>query len=129
MLPLPRRSTLRKALCAIALAGAALVAGPACSGGSARSTALSVFASTGYTNTKIADCVMYRESRYQPNVTGYNRNGTYDSGLFQINSIHATAFTQVTGQSWSRRYDPYWNARYAKHLVETAGWAPWGGGC
>ncbi len=50
---------------------------------------------------------------------------TNDSGLMQINIVHAAAFVKVTGQPWSQRFDPFWNAVYAKHLYDRLGWQPW----
>lgn len=123
------KTSWKKAACSVALAVPTLMAFTSCRPIDNRGTGLSAFATAGSANVKTADCVMYRESRYQPDVTGHNRNGTYDSGMFQINSIHAALFTKVTGQPWSHRYSPYWNARYARYLFDIAGWAPWGGGC
>ena len=51
---------------------------------------------------------------------------TGDHGLFQINRYyHERAFTQVTGQPWSKVYDPFWNARYARWLYDQKSWQPW----
>ncbi len=51
---------------------------------------------------------------------------TGDHGMLQINRYyHERAFTQVTGQPWSKVYDPFWNAVYAKHLHDRLGWQPW----
>ncbi len=51
--------------------------------------------------------------------------GGGNHGLFQINTIHRSTFEQVTGQPWSAVYDPYWNAYFAKYLVDQSGWQPW----
>ena len=73
---------------------------------------------------------MYRESRYQNAASHLNTNGTVDRGLFQINSIHAVRWRQVTHTSyWTQWKNPYLNARYALSLYRVAGLSPWRGGC
>lgn len=60
------------------------------------------------------------ESGGDPTVRGGpNRNGTYDYGLFQINSIH-----NPTAQNWA---DPVVNAAMALKVYREAGnkWIPW----
>ena len=60
------------------------------------------------------------ESGGDPTVRGGpNRNGTYDYGLFQINSIH-----NPTAQNWA---DPVVNASMALKVYREAGnkWTPW----
>lgn len=68
---------------------------------------------------RVSDC----ESTHDPTAVGGN-----NYGLFQISSVHADAFEQVTGvpfrSGWS---DPNLNAQYARHLYdESGGWGPWG---
>lgn len=67
--------------------------------------------------TRIAEC----ESGLRPTAV----SPTNDHGLFQINIVHRTEFTRVTGQPWSDVYNPYFNARYAKSLYDRQGWSPW----
>lgn len=53
---------------------------------------------------------------------------TNDHGLFQINQRwHRAEFERVTGQPWSAVYEPFWNARYARHLYDSTGgnWRHW----
>lgn len=51
---------------------------------------------------------------------------TNDHGLFQINErYHRANFERVTGQPWSKVYEPFWNARYARWLYDQQGWTPW----
>jgi hypothetical protein len=69
-----------------------------------------------------AERVAWCESRHDPQARSA---GGGNHGLFQINSVHRDAFTQVTGQPWSAVYDPHWNTVYAKHLYDTQGWRPW----
>jgi hypothetical protein len=45
--------------------------------------------------------------------------------LFQINNVHRARFQQVTGQSWTKVYDPYFNSLFAKWLFDQEGWQPW----
>lgn len=59
--------------------------------------------------------VMTGESGGRPDATNYNRNGSIDRGLFQINSCHGANST----------YDPEANIRYASQLWSSQGWHPW----
>jgi hypothetical protein len=52
--------------------------------------------------------------------------GGGNHGLFQINSVHRSAFTSVTGQPWDAVYNAYYNAQFARHLYNSSGWQPWG---
>nr|MDQ3294003.1 transglycosylase SLT domain-containing protein [Actinomycetota bacterium] len=52
-------------------------------------------------------------------------SGGRNHGLFQINDVHRSAFTSVTGQPWSSVYSAYYNAQYARYLYDDAGWQPW----
>ena len=64
--------------------------------------------------------VAMAESGGDPTIRGGpNSNGTYDYGLFQINSIH-----NPTAQDWA---DPVVNARMALKVYRDAGnkWVPW----
>lgn len=65
--------------------------------------------------------IAWCESRFNPAAV----SPTNDSGLMQINIIHRANYERVTGQPWSTRFEPYWNAVYAKHLYTTSGWRPW----
>jgi hypothetical protein len=97
-----------------------------------RRIGLQTFANAGASHTTLTriDCIMYRESRYQNAVSHRNTNGTHDAGLFQINSIHAARWRQVTHTSyWKSWMNPYLNARVALNLWHAAGLAPWRGGC
>lgn len=66
---------------------------------------------------KIASC----ESNMDPGAV----SPTNDHGLFQINAVHRAEFERRTGEAWSRVYDPYWNAMYARMLFDSQGWSPW----
>ncbi len=97
-----------------------------------RRIGLQTFANAGASRNTLArvDCIMYRESRYQNTASHRNTNGSYDMGLFQINSIHALRWRQVTGTNyWTNWQNPYLNARVALSLWKAAGLTPWAGGC
>ena len=66
---------------------------------------------------RVAQC----ESKMDPNAV----SATNDHGLFQINAVHRQEFEQVTGQPWSKVYDPYWNSVFAKWMYDQQGWSPW----
>lgn len=68
---------------------------------------------------RVADC----ESNLNP---GAVSAGGGNHGLFQINSVHRSSFTAVTGQPWASVYDAYYNAQFARHLYDSSGWQPWG---
>ena len=91
-----------------------------------------MFADAGASKATLAriDCIMYRESRYTNRASHRNTNGSYDLGLFQINSIHELRWRQVTHTNyWTNWSNPYLNARVALDLWRVAGLAPWAGGC
>jgi hypothetical protein len=57
------------------------------------------------------------ESGLRPAAVHYNRNGTWDAGLFQINQIHGIPKAQLL--------NPSVNARYAYQLYVKQGTRPW----
>lgn len=67
--------------------------------------------------SKIVRC----ESNFDPNAV----SPTNDHGLFQINAIHRADFERVTGQPWSKVYDPHFNSLFARWLFDQQGWHPW----
>ncbi len=77
-----------------------------------------VFGPTSDQAIRVARC----ESTLNPRAVS---PGGGNHGLFQINNVHRTSFTQVTGQPWSEVYDPHWNSVFAKYLYDTQGWRPW----
>ena len=98
---------------ALLLGGVLMVAG-ACSPHDA-------IALTFYGDKEAATRVAHCESTLNPTAV----SPTNDHGLFQINIVHRAEFERVTGQPWSKVYDPFWNSVYAKHLRDTQGWEPW----
>lgn len=61
------------------------------------------------------------ESRGALAATGYNKNGTVDRGLMQINSIHA----DMVQDNLLSLYQPDVNMRVAHNLWQGKGWTPW----
>jgi hypothetical protein len=55
-----------------------------------------------------------------------NRNGTYDSGLLQINSSWRTVTRQVCGGGLDRLFDPVCNVKVAAFLYHDSGAGHWG---
>lgn len=85
--------------------------------------------------------IAWRESRCNPVATNgrfnaqgklvwtKNTNGTYDSGLLQINSSWKSLTVEVCGgKEWDRRllFDPACNVAVAEALFAEDGLAPWG---
>lgn len=62
-----------------------------------------------------AVAVAYAESLGDPDAVGRNRNGTKDSGLWQVNSVHG--FTGL--------HDPLTNAQAAYEIWLQQGWTAW----
>lgn len=80
---------------------------------------------------------MHRESRCRPQAVNarwkggkivwtLNRNGTYDSGLLQINSSWRTVTRQVCGGDLTELFDPVCNVKVAAHLYHESGAGHWG---
>lgn len=71
----------------------------------------------------VAVAVALAESNGDPAATHKNGNGSTDSGVWQINSIHAKSFPV----DYPLRFTPINNARMAKRIWADAGnaWTPW----
>lgn len=68
---------------------------------------------------RVSEC----ESHHDPSAVS---SGGGNWGLFQINTVHKEAFTDVTGQPWSAVLDPWFNSQYARSLYDSSGgWGPW----
>lgn len=64
--------------------------------------------------------VLYCENRnLDPSAINYNRNGTTDHSIFQINSIHTTRFGDEFITNWRANVD------VAKQIFDEQGWTPW----
>jgi hypothetical protein len=120
----------------LALAAAVLalvIALGACTPHQCRMYSLDQFRRAGLSQSAIDkfDCIGYRESRWQSGAKHKNRNGSWDIGLFQINSVHQTQFQQVTGKNyWDYATNFKYNVQYTIWLYRQAGFSPWNGpGC
>ena len=71
-------------------------------------------------NSKEVEAIINCESRWDPQAKGHNKNGSYDLGLWQINSIHknitdAEKLDYKTATKWAiekRLRDGNWSAWY-----------------
>ena len=70
------------------------------------------------------DAIVWRESRCRPGAIHYNRNGTIDRGLAQVNSVNL-GYLATYGITAPMLLDGYWNLRAARLLFDLEGWAPW----
>jgi len=75
----------------------------------------------------IADQVATCESNYSNlALNDKNKNGSQDRGVFQINSVHATQFKQVTGHDYTIfAHDTSDNVKFAKWLWDHSGPSAW----
>jgi hypothetical protein len=109
----------KRKLLALIIAGTSVLALAACDPATdAKNTIAGIFGDQAGEAVAIANC----ESHLDPAAVS---SGGGNFGLFQINSVHKEAFTEVTGQPWTAVYDAYWNAVFAKHLYDQQGWGPW----
>lgn len=83
---------------------------------SIREMVLAMLAEEGIDTAK-ADRIIYCESTWKPTATNYNRDGSNDAGLWQINSIH--------GLSVEERMDIEKSTQFAIKLIKAQGWTPW----
>lgn len=54
---------------------------------------------------------------FNPKATNWNRNGTWDTGIFQINQVHG--YTMEEMQDWKQ------NIIAAKKIFDASGWSAW----
>jgi hypothetical protein len=74
----------------------------------------------GFTDIATAVAIALAESGGDPTKRPRNSNGSYDHGLWQINSVHRDILTRGNWQN------PTDNARMAKAVYDDAkGWTPW----
>lgn len=81
-----------------------------------RETVLAMLSEEGIDTAK-AERIIHCESSWRPTATNYNRDGSNDAGLWQINSVH--------GLSVEDRMDVEKSTRFAIKLIKTQGFNPW----
>ena len=54
---------------------------------------------------------------FSPKATNWNSNGTWDSGIFQINQVHGYSMEEM--QDWKQNID------VAKKIFDNRGWSAW----
>lgn len=87
-----------------------------------------VFAEYGLEPVQTFSYIAWRESRCQPDAlnTTLNRDGSFDTGLLQINSTWKTVTRNVCGGGLDLLFDLDCNLRVAKYLLDNGGLAHWG---
>jgi len=79
-------------------------------------------------NAREAEALIFCESKWDDQAKGYNRNGSYDLGLWQINSIHKDIsdidkLDYKTATKWAiakRLDDGNWSAWYCSRRIARA---------
>jgi Lysozyme like domain len=71
----------------------------------------------GFPQPALAASVAMAESGGNPNAVNQDSNGSHDTGLWQINSVH--------GYSDSQLKEPYYNVSAAKAVFDSSGWGAW----
>lgn len=72
----------------------------------------------GFPNAALAAAIsMAEDGTGDPTVTHLNSNGSTDTGLWQINSVH--------GYSEEQLKNPYYNVAAAKQVFDSQGWGAW----
>lgn len=77
-----------------------------------------------YSQQATARCIVHRESGGNPRAV----SPSHDVGIFQINRVHASEFTRLTGKAFlPGAFDPRLNGQYALALWKSSGrsWRPW----
>ena len=73
-------------------------------------------------DTERALAVARCESGLNPDaINTRNPNGTYDGGVFQINSVHRKRLESLGLD----KFDPEDNVKFARMLYDEQGWKPW----
>ena len=66
--------------------------------------------------------IMWAESQYNAKAKGENKNGSYDTGYFQVNSQHIAAAVSMGMDIFT----PKGNADFAIYLIRKNGFRDWG---
>ena len=97
-----------------------------------------LFADYGLVPVETFSYIAYRESRCRPKAVNarwdddgnivwtLNKNGTFDSGLLQINSTWKTVTRQICGGGIEMLKQLDCNLRVAKYLLDNGGLSHWG---
>lgn len=97
-----------------------------------------VFADYGLLPVETFSYIAYRESRCRPKAVNarwdeegnivwtLNKNGSYDSGLLQINSTWKTVTREICGGGIELLKELDCNLRVAKYLLDNGGLSHWG---
>lgn len=83
---------------------------------SVRETVLAMLSEAGIDTVK-AERIIFCESSWNPKATNFNRNGSNDKGLWQLNSVH--------GLSDEVSLDPIKSTEEAIKLIKKKGFQPW----
>lgn len=81
----------------------------------------------GFTDTRTATAIALAESSGNPGATNHNTNGTQDTGLWQVNDVHAGIAGSPKDVGEFRKWlkDPHNNAKAAAAVFASQGWAAW----
>jgi hypothetical protein len=97
-----------------------------------------LFAEYGLVPVETFSYIAYRESRCRPKAVNarwdeagnivwtLNKNGSYDSGLLQINSTWKTVTKNICGGGIEMLKELDCNLRVAKYLLDNGGLSHWG---
>ena len=87
-----------------------------------------VFARYGLEPVEVFSYIAWRESRCTPDAmnTTLNRDGSFDSGLLQINSTWKTVTRNICGGGLELLVNLDCNLRVAKYLLDNGGLGHWG---
>lgn len=87
-----------------------------------------VFAEYGLEPVEVFSYIAWRESRCTPDAmnTTLNRDGSFDSGLLQINSTWKTVTRNICGGGLELLVNLDCNLRVAKYLLDNGGLGHWG---
>lgn len=87
-----------------------------------------LLASYGLEPVQTFSYIAWKESRCQPDAinTTLNRDGSFDTGLLQINSTWRTVTRNICGGGLDLLFDVDCNLRVGKYLLDNGGVAHWG---
>ena len=76
-------------------------------------------------DSALALTILFCESSGYANATGYNKDGSYDQGLFQFNNNTEKWLEDDIYKRGLDMYDPYTNVKAARWLSKYDGWHHW----